>query len=85
MSEKYDLILKNKGSYDGNIQELIRESKYMVDKTPAYIRNLPNVYERIKFHNIPILITIKYFQGYYSSLKRRHCKDKNIVNLVKKI
>ncbi len=84
IAEKYDILFKNKGSYDGKIQKLIKESKYIVDKTPIYIRNLSNVYERIKCYNIPIFITIKYFKGYYSSLKRRGCKDEQIVNLVEK-
>lgn len=68
LDDKYRLLFENKGSYfKSNIhQKLIKESKYIVDKTPAYIRNLKLIREKSK--NIPIIITIKYLEDYYISL-----------------
>ena len=33
IGDKYNFLYHNKGSYDGYNQKLIRESKYLVDKT----------------------------------------------------
>lgn len=75
-TEKYNLLYNNRGSYDNDIQKLIRESKYIVDKTPAYIRNLKFVRENVPV-NIPILISIKDFIGYYNSYVVKRNQDIN--------
>lgn len=66
--EKYDLLFKHKGSYHDSdpIQKLIYESKYLVDKTPAYIRNLEFVHKNIP-KDIPIIIVIKNLEDDYIS------------------
>ena len=66
--DKYKLLFENKGSYNKiNLhQKLIFNSKYIVDKTPAYFRNLEFV--RKNSNNIPIIISIKYLKDYYISL-----------------
>jgi hypothetical protein len=73
--EKYDLLFKHKGSYHDSdpIQKLIYESKYLVDKTPAYIRNLEFVHKNIP-KDIPIIIVIKKLEDDYISkiIKRNH-------------
>ena len=73
--EKYDLLFKYKGSYHKSdpIQKLIYESKYLVDKTPAYIRNLEFVHKNIP-NDIPIIIIIKNLEDDYISkvIKRNH-------------
>ena len=76
--EKYDLLFKYKGSYhDSNpIQKLIYKSKYLVDKTPAYIRNLEFVHKNIP-QDIPIIIVIKKLEDDYISkiIKRNYIKN----------
>ena len=72
--EKYNLLFKHKGSAykKSSIQKLIHESKYLVDKTPAYIRNLEFVHKNIP-NDIPIIIIIKNLKDDYISkiVKRR--------------
>lgn len=64
--DKYKLLFKYKGSYKNNhSQKLISESKFIVDKTPAYFRNLEFVRNNSK--DIPIIITIKYLKDTYIS------------------
>jgi hypothetical protein len=66
--EKYDLLFKYKGSGHAtdHTQKLIYDSKYIVDKTPAYIRNLEFVRKNVP-SEIPILIIIKNFKGNFIS------------------
>ena len=82
ITDKYKLLLDNKGSYEGHIQNLIRKSTHIVDKTPAYFRILPQVCDRINNKSIPIIITIKYFQDYYTSLMKRDATEKSFLKLV---
>ena len=82
ITDKYKLLLDNKGSYEGHIQNLIKNSTHIVDKTPAYFRILPQVCERINNKSIPIIITIKYFQDYYTSLIKRDATEKSFLKLV---
>jgi hypothetical protein len=67
-SEKYDLLFEHKGSYyrECAIQNLIRKSRYLVDKTPAYIRKLKYIRENT-CKDVPIFIIIKNFKNYYTS------------------
>ena len=73
--EKYDLLFKYKGSYhdSDSIQKLIYESKYLVDKTPAYIRKLEFVRKNLPT-DIPIIIVIKNLEDDYISkiIKRKN-------------
>ena len=55
--DKYKLLFEHKGGGDSFVQNMVRDSPVIVDKTPAYIRNLPFVRKNSK--NIPILITLK--------------------------
>lgn len=82
INDKYKLLLENKGSYEGHIQNLIKNSTHIVDKTPAYFRILPQVCERINNRSVPIIITIKYFQDYYTSLMKREMSEKFFLKLV---
>ncbi len=82
ITDKYKLLLDNKGSYEGHIQNLIKNSTHIVDKTPAYFRILPQVCERVNNRSVPIIITIKYFQDYYTSLMKREMSEKFFLNLV---
>lgn len=77
--EKYDLLFKYKGSYHSSdpIQKLIYESKYLVDKTPAYIRNLEFVHENIPT-DIPIIIVIKNLEDDYISKVIKRNKKRSI-------
>ncbi len=87
LDDKYKLLFKNKGSYcKTNIhQKLIKESKYIIDKTPTYIRNLKLIRENSG--NIPIIISIKYLEDYYISLciKRRHSVSSFLKNHVEPV
>lgn len=67
IKDKYKLLLDNKGSGDCNIQNKIKKSSYIVDKTPAYFRKLSQVYKILDCKDIPILITIKYYKECYIS------------------
>jgi len=67
IEDKYSLLYNNKGSYEGDNQKLIKESKYIVDKTPIYFANLPDVYKRLDSEDIPVIITIKNFEECYNS------------------
>ena len=64
--ERYQNLFKYKGSFDGEIQKLIRESPLIVDKTPAYFRKLDIVIKKVP-SDIPIIITIKYLHDDYHS------------------
>lgn len=71
--DKYKLLFENKGSYGGYYQSLIKKSKYIVDKTPAYFQDLPKVCKLLDNKDIPILITIKSYQHcYYSNCVKRN-------------
>lgn len=79
--DKYQLLFNNKGSYSGLHQELIRKSKLIVDKTPAYIRNLEFV--RKNSNNIPILITFKnFYDNYKSYVIKRKIKINNFISKI---
>jgi hypothetical protein len=82
--DKYKLLFNNKGLHKNksDIQQLIFNSKFIVDKTPEYIRHLEFV--RNNSNNIPILITIKYFREYYISLViKRHQSINYFMELIK--
>lgn len=55
--DKYKLLFEHKGGGDSFVQNMMRDSPVIVDKTPAYIRNLQFVRKNSK--NIPIIITLK--------------------------
>ena len=44
----YDYIYIHKGSYDDNIQKLIKKSDFFVDKTPRYIYHFEEIYNKSK-------------------------------------
>jgi len=75
--DKYKLLFNNKGKCSVlNIhQELIFNSKFIIDKTPRYIRNLQFVRKNSK--EIPILISIKYLKDYYISMCVKRNMDMN--------
>ena len=75
--DKYKLLFNNKGSYNElNIhQKLITKSKFIIDKTPKYIRNLQFVRKNSK--EVPILISIKYLKDYYISMCVKRNTDIN--------
>ena len=75
--DKYRLLFNNKGKCSVlNIhQELIFKSKFIIDKTPRYIRNLQFVRKNSK--EIPILISIKYLKDYYISMCVKRNMDMN--------
>lgn len=56
--EVYKYIFDNKGSYPGEYQQLIRESQYIVDKTPRYVENISDLHKKINCR-IPIFIIAK--------------------------
>lgn len=65
---------KNKGSYfkESYEQSLIKNAEYYVDKTPRYIYNFKDIYEKIPF-KIPIFIIFKCSKElYYSKMIKRH-------------
>ncbi len=82
ISDKYSFLYHNKGSCQGYNQKLIRESKYLVDKTPAYFKKLPEIYKRLNNKDIPIIISIKYYEELYNStvVKRGSSIDKFMEN-----
>ena len=83
-NEKYSLLYKHKGSHNDDIQKIIRNSKFIVDKTPAYIRNLKFVRKNTPL-NIPIVISIKKFLGYYNSyIVKRKGDLQEFIKLVEK-
>lgn len=67
INDKYSILYHNKGSYQGKYQQLIRESKYLIDKTPAYFHKLPEIYKRLDNKDIPILIIIKKYRYIFNS------------------
>ena len=73
INDKYKLLMDNKGSYEGPIQKLIKNSTFLVDKTPHYFIELPKVCKLLNNNEIPILLTIKYFKESYVSyvIKRK--------------
>jgi hypothetical protein len=86
-SKKYELLFLNKGSgYENNkIQKLIKHSDFIVDKTPAYFRNIEDVIINLNNDSIPILITIKYLKQYYYSLCiKRNESLSDFIHIVKR-
>ena len=64
--DKYNLLFKYKGTINNSqYNNLIRNSNFIVDKTPRYFENLNFV--RKNSNNIPIIITIKYFKDLFIS------------------
>jgi hypothetical protein len=92
-NDKYELLFNNKGListdnmeyHDIIHQNLIKKSKYIIDKTPAYFVNLPHIFKNIP-NNIPVVITIKYFKDYYYSLcvKKKYVEDCDFDILINK-
>jgi hypothetical protein len=72
----YAYIAKNKGSKcDSLCQKLIKYSPYFTDKTPAYIYELENIYQKLSSFSvpIPIFIVLKSYEEIYKSwvIKRK--------------
>ena len=85
-NKRYELLFKNKGTFHNKnkIQKLIYESKYLVDKTPAYIRRIKLVHKNIPI-NIPVIIVIKNFKEYIISLVvKRNTNLEKTIKLIKK-
>jgi hypothetical protein len=83
IQEKFTILFQNKGNYEGNNQKLIKNSKYIIDKTPKYFRIISKVYEKINNYNIPIIITIKYFKdNYISFVKKRSTRLEDFILLI---
>lgn len=72
-SEKYELLFKHKGSYHKKcgIQNLIKQSRHLIDKTPAYMKKLKYVRENSD-KDVPIFIIIKNFKNNYISRVINH-------------
>jgi hypothetical protein len=82
----YDYIYEHKGTTHGkdNLESmLITKSKYFIDKCPAYIYELQDVYNKIKNTQIPIIVVLKNFDHNHHSccVKRKE----NITNFIDKI
>ena len=60
-NEKYQLLFDFKATTDDSdeIQKLIRNSKYSIDKTPKYFYFLPKIVKNLNNYDIPILIVLK--------------------------
>lgn len=83
--DAYEYLYKNKGSCKDDIQKLIANSKFIFDKTPAYIYDLKNIYKKIS-KNIPIIIVMKKANPYYNSFKKyNNMSDDNFINYLNKI
>ncbi len=83
-NDKYVLLFNNKGSLEGPVQKKIRESQFLVDKTPAYFKSLSsfkNVLQRFN-KKIPVIISIKYFKDHYYShmIKRSDFTEKQFMD-----
>ena len=84
--EVYHYICKKKGTKDNSIcQTLLKKCPYFSDKTPAYIYEIENIYNKIKHLNIPIIITLKDYDSIYYSwvVKRKISYEAFIFNLKK--
>jgi len=70
--EKYRILFENMGKSNGsNIAVLMRESKFIIDKTPAYVRVLPQIYDLIP-KSVPIIIILKHLWEYYYAISQRN-------------
>lgn len=75
IEKRYELLYNNKGSGSDIIQKLIKNSEYLVDKSPYYFRDFENVYNNILEYNIPIIISIKSLkENYFSYVIKRNIK-----------
>lgn len=72
--DKYRLLFENKGSGCGTIQKLIKESEFLIDKTPKYFYKLPTVIKNLNNNDIPIFIVLKNLNQHYISL----CVKRNV-------
>jgi len=83
--EVYQYINKNKGSYEGNFQNIMKNSEYFIDKAPRYIYELEEVIQKIKGIDIPIIIILKNFNNiYFSSVIKRNQNINEFTENIKK-
>lgn len=84
--EVYEYIQKNKGSKNNSyFQTLLQKCPNFTDKTPAYIYEIENIYNKIKELNIPIIITLKkYDEIYYSWVIKRRINFNIFIENLKK-
>src|SRR5690606_26186551 len=82
--EVYRYIYENKGIVgDIPVQKIIRESKYILDKTPLYARDIYNIYLKLP-KNIPIFMILKtYQQTLYSHVVKRKSKLSDAQHLLR--
>ena len=84
IEKRYELLYNNKGSGSDYIQQLIKESKYLVDKTPFYFRDFEVVYNNIQEYNIPIIISIKSLkENYFSYVIKRNVPEHIFIDRIK--
>ena len=83
--EVYNYIAKNKGSKnDCHYQELIKKCPNFTDKTPAYIYQLENIYNKVKKLKIPFIVILKnYDEIYYSWVIKRKITYKHFIENIK--
>jgi len=86
LNDKYVLLFHNKGSLLGPVQKMIKQSTFLVDKTPAYFESLQTFTDVLKRFNakIPVIISIKYFKDHYHShmVKRNDFSEKQFMDEV---
>ena len=86
LNDKYVLLFHNKGSLSGPVQKMIKQSTFLVDKTPAYFESLQTFTNVLKRFNakIPVIISIKYFKDHYYShmVKRSDFSENQFMNEV---
>lgn len=80
--EVYHYIQKAKGNKkDSNYQYLIKKAPYFTDKTPAYIYQIENIYNKIKNLYIPIFVVLKKYESiYYSWVVKRNISHQVFIN-----
>ena len=84
IEKRFELLYNNKGSGSDIIQKLIKESKYLVDKTPYYFRDFETVYNNVNKYNIPIIISIKSLkENYFSYVIKRKVPEEIFIDRIK--
>ena len=83
--EVYKYIQENKGSKnDCHYQELIKKCPNFTDKTPAYIYQLENIYNKVKKLKIPFIVVLKsYDEIYYSWVIKRKIPFQTFIQNIK--
>ena len=82
--QTYEYIYKNKGTKGGSVQELIRKSKFILDKTPQYIYNLNELYTKIP-NTIPFFIILKPYTDILFSYYKRNANIANFQSRIKTV